>query len=230
MNRGIQARGGHAVPRHRKLIRRHRRGLSALATALAVACFGLAMRPSAPEMTSLVVFARDLPSGHRLEPEDLRLVAVPADLQPASGLTDANDATDHVLAAPALAGEAVAPIRLTSSLGWTAPRGTSAVPIRFADAASARLLSAGMSITIHATDASPLDADLASIQTVARARIITTGAEVLSVSPTPNSEEGGELNTDNAPLVILALRPDEAAAVIGAEASSRITFSLEGVP
>lgn len=210
-------------------LHRHRRGVSALISGLAVLCLGLALRPAQPAVVEVVVAARDLPTGHRLAPEDLAVAAVPAAVLPAGATSDPGTLAGVALAAPALRGEPVSRARLVPSLaGLAAPPGTVATPVRFADPAAVGLLSAGQSVDVLAARANGLD-DGAAGMFPAPARVLAADALVLAVpADRPGGDEDLPLTTEpaSAPLVVLALTPGQALAVAGAEPTSRLSFTL----
>ena len=213
-------------------LRRHRRGVAASASALAVLCLGLALRPPAPAMHQVVVVARDLATGHRLSPADLALAEVPVAVLPPGSTADPGEVTGAVLAAPALRGEPVSTARLVPSLaGLAAPAGTVPVPVRFADPATVSLLSAGQSVDVLAARASGGE-DLSGVAYPAAAQLLASGARVLAVLDAGPDGEGVLAGgaTSAAPLVVLALTPAQARAVAGAEATSRLSFTLAGSP
>lgn len=144
------------------LVSRHRRLLAAVFAAAATAFALSAMRSAAPRWVPIPTAARDLPSGATLRPSDVRPVSVPAAAVPAgvvrSGLPG------RVLAGPMRRGEPVTDARLIGSrlLNGYGP-GLVAVPVRMADAGSARLLRPGDRIDVLTApsrwDEAPLDGD-----------------------------------------------------------------------
>jgi pilus assembly protein CpaB len=214
----------------RTWLRRHRRVVAASASALAVLCLGLALRPPAPDMRRVVVVGRDLATGHRLGPADLALAEVPAAVLPPGSTADPGDVTGAVLAAPALRGEPVSTARLVPSLaGLAAPTGMVPAPVRFADPVTVSLLSSGQSVDVLAARASAAE-DLEGIAYPAPAQLLASRALVLAVLEADPDGEGivTGVATSVAPLVVLALTPGQARAVAGAEATSRLSFTLAG--
>lgn len=210
------------------MLLRHRRALSAGASALAVLSLGLALRPPTPAMHEVVVAAADLATGHRLGPADLATTRVPAAVLPPGSTTDPAALVGTVLAAPVLGGEPLSAARLVGSLAdVAAPPGTVAAPVRFADSGAVALLSAGRAVEVLASRGAMTD-DLTGTAAPATARVVASRALVLAVvEPRPDSDgvlSGGTATAG--PLVVLALTPAEARAVAGAEAGSRLSFTL----
>ena len=210
-------------------IRRHRRGLAAGSSAVAVLCLGMALRPPEPAMREVVVLTRDLATGHRLEAADLALARVPAAILAPGSTADPADVAGSVLAAPGLRGEPVSTARLVGSLaGLAAPTGTVPVPVRFADPAAVGLLSAGMWVEVLAARGVAGE-DLGALAPPTPARVLSSRALVLAV-PRDSPEDQGLLSADRAsgaaPLVVLALTPAEARAVAGAEAGMRLSYTM----
>ncbi len=208
-------------------VRRHRRGLAATASALAVLCLGMALRPPAPATRDVVVAARDLPTGHRIAPHDLALAQVPAVIMPPGSSAEAGPLAGQVLAAPLLAGEPVSSARLAGSLAaLAAPPGHVPLPVRFADPAAVGLLSAGQSVDILASHG--MADDPAGGSYAAPAQELAAHALVLAVTEQQFGDGGptGPTGASSAPLVVVALTPDQARAVAGAEAASRLSFTL----
>jgi Flp pilus assembly protein CpaB len=179
-------------------------------------------------MRDIVVAARDLPTGHRLAPDDLALARVPVTITPAGTTADPAELAGSVLAAPVLGGEPVSSARLAGSLAHlAAPPGSVPLPVRFSDPAAVGLLSAGQVVDILAARATGAD-DPAGGSYAAPAQVIATGARVLAVTGADSDDQGltGTEGTSGAPLVVVALTPTQARAVAGAEATSRLSFTL----
>lgn len=214
-------------------LHRHRRGLAAAASGLAMLCLGAALRPADPSMVEVVVAARDLPTGHRVSAQDVAMALVPGAVLPAGATSDPGLLEGASLAAPILRGEPLSTARLVPSLaGLAAPPGTAPTPVRFADPAAVGLLSAGQTVDVLAARAIGMDDTTAGFFPVP-AQVLAADALVLAVlSEGPASEDEPPIIADagSAPLVLLALTPDQALAVAGAEPSSRLSFTLGGPP
>jgi Flp pilus assembly protein CpaB len=210
-------------------LHRHRRGLAATASGLAVLCLGVALRPADPSMVGVVVAARDLPTGHRLSAEDLAIALVPEALLPAGATSEPETLAGVALAAPALRGEPVSRTRLVPSLAeLAAPPGTVPTPVRFADPAAVGLLSAGQAVDVLAARSIGMD-EAVRAPFPGPARVLAACALVLAVLASESGpHEALPIGADaaSAPLVVLALTPDQALAVAGAEPTSRLSFTL----
>jgi pilus assembly protein CpaB len=220
--------GRHTLSR---FLARHRRATAGLCAALSVLCLGLALRPPSLPTVRVPAASRDLPTGHRLGPDDLRTVDVPAALAPVGASAGSEALVGRVLAAPVTAGEPVVEARLVGpdAVAWTGPPGTTAVPVRFADAGAVGLIDAGQRVDVLA--ASPADPGA-----LPRAQVVAAGVMVLGVVRGVAGDEAalGPLTAPSGPggegsdLVLLAATPDEVLALAAAEAGSRLTFSMAG--
>lgn len=220
-------------PDRRSLTRfldRHRRGLSALLAGLAVVVLGMALRPPRTEMVGVPVAAHALTAGHRLAADDLRLAEVPVGLTPGSGVpSDPAELVGSVLAAPVEPGEPISQARLLDPgiRAWATPSGSTPLPVRFADGGAVRLLGAGQRIDVLASQPAT---DLGG--GVARATVVASDVLVLAVARGPDASDsdavdvGGDPASAGSDLVVLAVTPEEAVAVAGAEATARLTFTF----
>jgi Flp pilus assembly protein CpaB len=216
-----------------RVVRRHRRVLAASCSAAAMLTLGLALRPPEPATVEVVVAARDLPTGHRLAAEDLGRAAVPTGVSLPGALPAPEPLIGQVLAAPLVRGEAVLPARLMAHPAWAlrgAPGpGLVPLPVRFADAAAARLLTAGQRVDVLAAEG-PLPDGLEAAPGVPRALVLARGATVLAIAE-PGGDDGGllgegDMEAAGGPLVVLGLTEPQALAVAGAAASRQLSFTL----
>lgn len=213
-----------------RLLRRHRRALAALSAGVSVLALGAALQPPPGAVRAVVVAIRDLPVGHRLTPQDLAVVEVPDAVLPEGVVADAGTLVDQVLSAPVSRGEAVAPSRLLGSAAFRepAPPGTSPMPVRLPDAATASLLAPGQRIDLLATRV--MTDDLGG---AAPARRIATDVLVLAVVGL-GERTGGLLDTASAegqgPVVVLAVDEAQAVEVAGAATHSRLAFTVRQAP
>ena len=234
------------------LVSRHRRLLAAACAAAAVAFALSAPRAAAPHGVPVPTAARDLPSGATLRPADVRSVTMPAAVAPAgivrSGLAG------RVLAGPMRRGEPLTDARLIGP-GLLTGYGPDlvAVPVRVADAASARLLHPGDRIDVLASPASAASAasagDLGGDEAAAapgfrpaeRARALVSAVPVIAI---PGSGDGtahgagglGAADTSTAgdgtygdgALIVIAARREQAATLAGPTDGSRLSFVIVG--
>lgn len=202
------------LTRCRRALRRrvlaHRRLLAAALAAVAVLATWRTVAPPTPVTVPLLVAARDLPPGERLDRADLRIVRVPPDRRPARAV-GVDDALGRTLAAPLGAGEPVSDLRLvTRDLLATTP-GLAAVPVRLPDAGVASVLAVGDVVDVVAT--APRGGP---------ATVVAAGATVLALPPTPQGDEG----PSGAPpgrLVLLGTAPDVVGALAAAAARDYLT-------
>src|SRR5690349_2267676 len=123
-----------------------------LATVLAVAALGVAVRPPAgstasatgPPTAAVVVASGDLPAGAVLAPDHLTVARWPVDVVPDGTVAAPGELTGRTLAGSLRAGEPVTDVRLVGP-GMTSmlATGQQAVPVRLADLAVAATLRAG---------------------------------------------------------------------------------------
>jgi Flp pilus assembly protein CpaB len=232
-----------------RAIRRNRRPLAAMSAGLAILALGLALRPPPPATVDVVVAARDLATGHRLEGGDLGRAAVPTGVALPGATADPGMVVGRVLAAPLVRGEAVVPARLMPAPAWLAAGGAgpasgagpgaggSAVvplPVRFPDADAVRLLTAGQRVDVLAAEG-PGEGALAGGPTLPRARVVARGATVLAVADPAGGgtgllREAAPSEAAGSPLVVLALTEPQALALAGAAASQQLSFTLAPAP
>lgn len=216
-----------------RLLRRHRRGVAAVLAGLSVLVLGVALRPPTPATAPVVVAARDLPTGHRIEVPDLARGTVALGASGPGTTADPQGLVGRVLAAPLARGEAVTALRLMTPPGaaWATPAGTTPLPVRFSDGAAVALLSAGQRVDVLAASAPVVDD---ATMGLLPARVVARDALVLAVTGPDLQGADGLLDAgpgaDQAPLVVLAVSPGEALAVAGARAGSELTFALRVDP
>lgn len=227
--------------RLRLLTWRARRPLAALCAGLAALVAVGLLRPADPPTARVPVAARDLALGTVLAAGDVRATDVPLALVPADladhGTTDRRAARDAgASAVEALVGRRLAvavPAGLPLVAGLlvddtaTGPPGTVVVPVRFADAGVADVLTPGMRVDVVA--AAPHDGDEAT--RLARAAVVL--ARPAADAWAGSSGSGGGLlggaatTTESAP-VLLAVDPDESVALSGAAASRVLSAVIVG--
>jgi pilus assembly protein CpaB len=209
-------------------VRRNRRMVAALCAAVAVLGLGMALRPPPVPTVSVVVAARDLPTGHRLSGDDVRVAEVAADLGPPRGGSDPRAAEGRTLAAPLAKDEPVTELRLVASRGggWETPPGTVALPVRFTDPGAAALLSPGMRLELLASRVAGLDVPAAG---GTRARLVAEGVLVVAIAGGQEPDAGiltSASSEPGSPLVVLAVTQEQALAIAGAQQSEALSFAL----
>lgn len=190
----------------RRAVDRHRALLAAGLTAAAVAAGLSALSPSPAPVAGVLVAARDLPSGARLDGADLRRSDVPRQLVPAGALTDPTEAAGRVLSGAVRAGEPLTDARL---LGRAVPAGQVAVPVRLAEPALPLLVEPGDAVDVLATPQSG----------AAAAETVAAGVRVLAV-PVTDAQAG------EGSLLVLATSPPVAARLAAAAVTSRLSVSV----
>jgi Flp pilus assembly protein CpaB len=138
-----------------------------LALILILAAVWITARLAAPPLAPTVAVAvagHDLPAGHRLTPDDVRVVQWPADTAPARRIAG-GQAAGRTLATALTAGDAITDPRLLGpGLLTGQPPGTVAVTVRVADPASLSPVSPGNRIDVLAGPASSWDPPLPAAQ------------------------------------------------------------------
>jgi Flp pilus assembly protein CpaB len=166
--------------------------------------------PPGPPTVPVVVAAADLSPGVVLAAGDLAVVRLPADAAPAGRSADPQGLLGRVLAGGMRAREPLTDARLVGAgLADRLPGGQVAAPVRLADLAVARLISAGDRVDV-----------LATAPDAARAELVTSGALVLASPARTGSpgEEGGVL--------LVSVDPPTAARLAAASTTSTVTVSL----
>lgn len=208
----------------RRWVDRHRRLVAALLAAAATCAVLAASRPPAPDVVGVLVAARDLSGGGTLAAGDVRVATFRARDVPDGVLAPDTDVTGRVLAAPARAGEPITDVRLVGAglLAGYADEGLVAAPVRLADDGSVRLLRPGDRVDVLAAQAADVTPD--GVVTSGQARTVASAVRVITI---PKDSEHGLLGASGGgALVVLAVTPDQAAELAGAEAGSRLSVVL----
>lgn len=188
---------------------------AALLLGLAAAVAVDELRPSPPATVDVLVAARDLAVGTALTAADVRVAAFPPHAAPtAARVTDPASLVGRRTAVPVPAGLPLVPGVLAGG-HLTGPPGTVVAAVRLADPAVVRLLSPGDRVDLLAASAAG-----------GPATTVADGAVVLP-SPADGAAAGGLLGStgsaaDQVPLMV-AVRPEEAAAVAGAVGGSELS-------
>jgi Flp pilus assembly protein CpaB len=216
------------------LVSRHRRLLTAVFAAAAVAFALSALRPAPQPGVRILTAARDLPSGATLRTSDLHSVTMPSGAVP-DGAVRFSPA-GRVLAGPMRRGEPLTDARLIGRqlLSGYGPD-LVAVPIRMADAGSVGLLRPGDRIDVLTTPGASeasgaLDgAEAETAGAGARARQVLSPVPVIAVvgeSPDDAGGLGQGAEVGTGALVVVAARRDQAATLAGSAFGSRLSFVI----
>lgn len=193
----------------RRLLARFRRPLSAVLAGIAVLAVVETLAPTTPIRQPVAVAAHDLSAGVVLSAADVRLVAMTPDVIPDGSSSTTAAVLGHVVAGPVRAGETLTDRRVVGrSLLAGYPQRLVAAPVRIHDAAVVGLLEVGDRIDVYAASRDTSYAD----RVVAGVRVVTLP------SPADDNEEGA--------LVVLAVTPDEAAALAEASATAPLSLTL----
>ncbi|MFC4002891.1 SAF domain-containing protein [Prauserella oleivorans] len=188
--------------------------------ALAVGLFLLAAALAAHPATAdgergepALVFARDLPLGAPLGPDDVRRVDLPAAHRPAGTLSDPALVAGRRLVGVARAGEPVTDTRLAGP--HLAPPGTVTVPVRLAEPDVTPLLHPGIRVDVVSLTAAEQ-----------RGQVLADDVSVLSVITSPGSSRDGPPGVDGGPLVLLAVRTGLASDLAAVSLAQPVTVTL----
>lgn len=200
----------------RRTVDWHRRPITAALAGIAVLLGLSALSPKPVPTRPVWTAAHDLRGGAPLRASDIVLRHVPLALVPAGALAAGSTVVGRLLAAPVRRGEPLTDVRLLepSLLAALGRADDVAVPVRVADgAAAAALAHPGDIVDVLATGA----LDNSAVDPPA---VVASGVTVLSV-PGRDSETGSD-----AGLVVVAVTPDQAAALASAAARSRLSLVL----
>lgn len=189
-----------------RVLRRRRRPLAALAAFLAV-FWGLgAVRTPAPEVSTVLAAARDLPGGTTLQEADLMALRLPLDAVPGGAATQAAALVGRTINGPVTARSALTTASVSTGHELTRP-GFVVLAVPLENRALASLLSPGSRVDLFAGGATTAVA--------ADARVV--GA--------PEEQQAAWANNPQ-PIVLVELPSDAAARVAAAIAEGSLTVAL----
>ncbi|MGJ3188942.1 Flp pilus assembly protein CpaB [Paenarthrobacter sp. FR1] len=219
-----QARGsGHRRGFRRRWtswIGRNRRLTVALLLCVAAGIVVQQLTPASEQRVSVLVAARDLPTGAVLTASDFTRASMPPDLAISGTLVDAEALVGRQLASPLGKGQAPAESNLLGpGLLTGAPVGTAAVPLRMADPSSIQLLSPGQLVTVVLTAAGSYDESRQSQVLAGPVPVLWTSSQ--------GGKTGEWLGTsDTDGLVVVAADPQQAEKLAGASTQGKLFFVL----
>ncbi|MGV8978082.1 MAG: SAF domain-containing protein [Cellulomonas sp.] len=194
------------LPPVRVLLWRARLPLTALLLGIACAVVVGQLRPPQAPTSQVPVAARALGAGHVLVASDLRLAQMPSGLVPSGAPTVTAPLVGVALAVGVPAGLPIVDGLLVHGL-VAGPAGTVVATVRLADPTVAALLATGTRIDV-----------LAATEDGSTGRSLARGALVLA--PPAATERSGD---GSSPPVLIAVAPDEAAALAGAGPSALLS-------
>lgn len=183
----------------------HRRGLSAIAAAVAVLALYSALNPSNESGVEVVAMAREVAPGVLITDGDLEVRSVPAELAPERAVTTTSDAVGRAASGGLTRGSLVTEASLVVPRADAEP-GTVIAPVRVRDADIVALLRPGDRIDLLAQD---LDG---------KAQTVAEDAVIVSL-PQPASS-GGFADAGSPPSLVLVRVPDSTATQIAELGSS----------
>ncbi|MDR6987656.1 Flp pilus assembly protein CpaB [Paenarthrobacter nitroguajacolicus] len=199
---------------------RNRRLTVALLLCLAAGLAVQQLTPVPEQRVSVLVAARDLPTGTSLAESDFTLQDVPPDLAIPGALPDGAPFAGRQLASPLSKGQIPTESNLLGpGLLTGAPVGTAAVPLRMADPSSIQLLSPGQLVTVVLTAAGSYDESRESQVLAGPVPVLWTSAH--------GGKAGEWLGTsDTEGLVVVAADPQQAEKLAGASTQGKLFFVL----
>ena len=211
-------RASPSLRRWRRLLRRHRRALSALLCALCLASGLRALEPPPAASAPVLVAAHDLAGGTVLTGSDVTLARWPPGDVPSGALAQ-DAAPGRTLAAPMRKGEPLTDVRLVgrglaAALGRLDGQDLVETPVRLADPGVASLLEAGDAVDVLAAPADPGNGGGTGV--------VAADVRVLAV-PSPDPDGSG---VTQGALVVLATTRRVAAALAAAATSDRLSVTV----
>jgi pilus assembly protein CpaB len=198
----------------------HRRLLVAGLLAASVAFAIEAVSPPPPRTESVLVAAKDLAGGARLQADDVRLKNVAPASLPDGALRTREFATGRTLDAPVRKGEVLTDVRLVGKTFLDSYGvGLVAAPVRIADAASVRLVRAGDVVDVLAAGAGA-DGSASSV-----ARVVAAATPVLTI-PTVSQSALGSTDIASGELVVVVTSSETAARLAAAAVTDRLSLVI----
>ncbi|MBB5513611.1 Flp pilus assembly protein CpaB [Neomicrococcus aestuarii] len=200
---------------------RYRRPLAALLAGAAVALALLHFGPRIEPTRSVLTAVRDLPAGHHLAAGDLVTVQLASDAIPPSSTRELTEVVGQQLAVPLERG---APVPAASLVGpgllTGAPTGTSAVPVRAADAEGTAILRPGMRVNVILTTGNGYEAPTQS-------RVIARNVTVLWNGDSSEGSSSWLSSGNSQPGTIIVAAPEaDAAQLAGATSEGKVSLVI----
>lgn len=189
----------------------HRRGLAAVAAAIAVLALWSALRPSAPVSEEVVVARRTVTAGSTLTEADLEVRSLPASALPDQVARDPTPLLGRTSAATLTAGSILTEASVVAPRSHARP-GALTAPVRARDPDVLALLRPGDRIDLLGTDGN------GASTTIAR------GAVVVAVPRKP--DDGGAFSSGSEQNLVLVEVSDTEAARIVALGGREVTIML----
>lgn len=216
-----------------RLLRRYRRPIAFVLAFTGVLVGLAAVREEPPRWQGLVA-NRDLPAGHTLASDDVRLADLSTSAQPVNALTDPTAVNGRVLAGAMVAGEMLLDSRLVGpGLLASGPPGHVAMPIRLEDPAEASFLAPGDRVDVLAARrVSEIGIEEESASQPAE--VVARGVTVLAIPAGSSAAVGGLLGGGDpgsvtaGSVLVVSVPQAEAVQIAGAAANARLSVVLRG--
>lgn len=204
-----------------RLLARRRRLIAALLLCAAAALAVQQLTPVAPVTATVLVAARDLPSGHVLADGDVRAVAVSPSMVPDGAFVPpAPPWLGSQVSGPLRRGEVLTDASLLGAglLTGTAA-GSQAVPLRLSDPSTLALLRQGQLVTVILSSSQGLDGPVSN-------EVLADKVPVLWTPSLAPSSGGLFPAQDNEGLVVVAASPAQAVQLAGAVSRGKVSLIL----
>lgn len=188
----------------RRAVSWHRRGLAAVAAAIAVLALYSALNPSTDTAARVVAAAREVAPGALLSADDLELRAVPPSLLPERAVLSIDEAVGRAAAAGLTRGSLLTEVSVVAPRANSEP-GTVIAPVKVRDPDVVALLRPGDRIDLLAADAD------------GKAQTVASNAVIVALPQPPSS--GGFADGGGTPNLVL-VRVQESTATQLAELGS----------
>lgn len=206
--------------RHRRALTRfldrHRRTAAALLAAAALAAALLTLRPPPAPVTVVLTAAHDLDASEPLTAHDLTPLSLPSSAVPHGALPPDTATAGRFLNAPVRRGEVITDARLSDPPALAYGEDLVAVPVPVADPGTVALLSPGSRVDVLAAHGGDEFAP------------VRAGPAVEVVRDRPVLALPGTSGSGDEALVVIAATPDEARALAGHAAFSRLSVAIRG--
>ncbi len=204
----------------RRQILIHRRALTALLVGVSVFSGLRAVQPTTPALSSILVAARDLPAGTRLDRADLTGARFPDETLPEGRI---RDPVGSVLAAPVRRGEVLTDARVLGPGLTSGASGLVALPVRISDPGTVSLLRVGDLVDLIAVPVQGVDSLSGAPGVGAAGRVVARAVRILAIPPTDSATHA--LATPGR-LVVLGIETGEMIEVSAAATREWLTVAL----
>ncbi|TQN30280.1 Flp pilus assembly protein CpaB [Haloactinospora alba] len=202
---------------------RHRRAFGTSCAALAFAGAVLLLRPPPEPTTDVLVAAGDVSASSPLAPRDTTVRSLPREAVPDGALPPDTDTDGMSLTGPLRGGEVLTTARVADPPAAEYGADRVAAPVRVADAGALTLLNPGSRVDILAAGEPSAAGFAAEAVGGGPAERVVADCPVIAV---PEDDRAGSGETGA--LLLVAVTPEDARALAGHAASSRLSVTIRG--